>query len=281
MADAFASVAVAAVGGLGAEEWLKRNYVLDSLLGDDLIEAYTLQDPCVSLGMLKRKECAILLHDPQKWRANSALSWYYSVTLTPTSAESAVSGRLRVVRYHDAMLMTTGAADGPAVVVVPLFAQATRPPRGSRFALPLQFACDAVTAGAGGLAYRDDHISVGYFNALQTLCHHAAEAPEEALPQWLSVMGFLLADLEHYSGQLPDVQAIVEHLRGTLRWAEGSRCRGSATTLSSSFVLPPSSPLPSLQLLSSHQTCSSAPLASSSRGSLSTARSACGSLRRP
>ena len=60
-------------------------------------------------------------------------------------------------------------------MVVPLFSQRSRSPRGSRYAIPLQFACDIVTAGAGGLVYRDDHIAVGayYTDVLRQLIFSA------------------------------------------------------------------------------------------------------------
>ena len=110
---------------------------------------------------------------------------------------------------------STASTTALGIVVVPLFVQRSRPPRGSRFAIPLQFSADAVTAGARGVAYCDNHIAVGYLNALQTLCHHAGAADEGALPQWLGVLGHLLQDLEAYMDLLPDVAALVEHLRAS------------------------------------------------------------------
>jgi hypothetical protein len=93
MADAFASVAVASGGGLAARDWLAKNYPADALAehfaGDELLEVSSLPLPLSSplpsgephtarrRTRLPRRECAILFTNPQKWRANSALSWYY------------------------------------------------------------------------------------------------------------------------------------------------------------------------------------------------------------
>ena len=76
MADAFASSAVIALGGLGIDEWLARNFSFTDCEGEELVDAYTLSGPAVLLGQRKRKECAIILQKPEKWRA-MALSWYY------------------------------------------------------------------------------------------------------------------------------------------------------------------------------------------------------------
>lgn len=302
MADAFASQAVESNGGLDVQEWLNRNYPSSSssssshLVGEELIDVFSItgnNDDYPS--QLPRKRCALLLTNPQKWRANSQLSWYYEPILTGTvlspsghiqkstdgtvSSGTAVSsfssltdthnvpimdendiimnhpyyGYLKVVEYEEAIkysakvmeyneniakqqtaemvpsvlvdpqqptstaTRSTPVSNPPTPLlpplVVPLFRQINRAPRGSRFAIPLQFAADCVSAGIGGVNWKDDHIAVAYFNVLQTLAHHASHAPEHAIHQWLTIFSYLLEDFDVYCQLIPEVHELVEHLR--------------------------------------------------------------------
>lgn len=123
MADAFASAAIACAEGLGIEDWLERNLDLSHVDGDDFVECFTLTGAAALAGRRRRKECAIILHTPQKWR-QMALSWYYEpwrvgdpqLADGPRPADSVPEGAvaaaaelnpslLRIVGYREAMVL--------------------------------------------------------------------------------------------------------------------------------------------------------------------------------
>jgi hypothetical protein len=159
---------------------------------------------------LPRVRAALLLSAPERWRANSTLSFYYKIVCH-------AGGGPVVVEYAHAMAFS--AASPEPVVVVPLFRQVARPPRGARLGVPFQFAADMATAGAGGLAFEESHVAVAYFSALQALAHAASacSAPDAALPAFFTVIKCLLGDLGFYAGGMQPVAAVVEHLRATQR----------------------------------------------------------------
>ena len=119
MADAFASPAIACAEGLGIEDWLDRNISESHLDGNDFVNCFTLTGAAALAGRRRRKECAIILHTPQKWR-QMALSWYYEpwrvgdpqLADGPRPADSEVAAAaelnpslLRIVSYREAMVL--------------------------------------------------------------------------------------------------------------------------------------------------------------------------------
>ncbi len=233
MADAFAVAASVDFGGLAYKEWLSRNYAPaatpgtpfpEVFEGSELVTICTTMPPSPSnLGTwladaaamrhgsrgVSRKHAALILHSPEKWRANSELSFYYKVL-------SRSDGGLCLLEYASAMEYSA-LAPTPCVVV-PLFRQTGRPPKGSRAGVPSQFAADMASAGSGGLNFEASHIASGYFSMLQALAHHISEhTPDSALVEALQVTSHLLSDFAYYASGMAAVAQVIEHLRATTR----------------------------------------------------------------
>ena len=234
MADVFASAPQMITSGFKTNEWLALNLGptpinmhTERVLHDGCFEGheevpitrlpqgatfwFSEERPALLPVMRPRTHAAIILRQPERWRANSTLSFYYKPLFLP-------SGALAVVDYVEAMTLAASERAPEAFAVVPLFRQIARPVRGSRFAIPLQFAADLASAGAGGLAFSDDHLAVGYLSALQALAHSvAAQVPDAGLPAAFQIISFLLSDFAWYAYSMPTVATVVEHLRETTR----------------------------------------------------------------
>jgi hypothetical protein len=157
-----------------------------------------------------RTAACLILTSPEKWRANSELAFYYKVLARSDT------GGLCLLEYASAMEYS--ALSPTPCVVVPLFRQTARPPKGARFGVPSQFAADMASAGSGGLAFEESHIASGYFSALQALCQHVSErTPDDQLPEAFRVAGLLLADFAFYASGMAGVAGVIEHLRATTR----------------------------------------------------------------
>ena len=233
MADVFATAPQEITSGFKTDEWLNLNLGLarsahsERILHDGCFEGdedvpttrlppgasfwFSDERPPLPPVSRPRIRAAIILRQPERWRANSTLSFYYKPLLLP-------SGALAVVDYEEAMILAASERAPEAFAVVPLFRQIARPVRGSRLAIPLQFAADLASAGAGGLAFSDDHLAVGYLSALQALAHGvAAEVPDAGLSAAFKIISFLLSDFAYYADTMPAVATVVEHLRETSR----------------------------------------------------------------
>jgi hypothetical protein len=246
MADVFATPTSAVSGGIPYAEWLALNYssAIHCFSGVESVPIFATFDAGEPSVEHPRVRAGIVFTNPQKWRGNSEMSWNY-VPLTVgrarmiargmtddldadapgTSASGADTegtpddGNLFIGNYE--YLMNYVCTHSKKWVVMPLFCQIDRPPRGTKRCIPLQFASEITTGAEGGTEYSDEHIAVGYMTALQVLVHDAAvHCSDESLPQWWKTITWLLADFDEYSRSCSAVRQVILRLRSSANAAD-------------------------------------------------------------